>query len=72
MARNGESIGTFISLGVLVVESRGGVERLVQVSDVMDEETEGVRSSSIVVTGVESVLDIIVHVGLLVALAVLA
>jgi len=42
VARNGESIGTFISLGVLVVESRGGVERLVKVSDVMDEETEGV------------------------------
>lgn len=69
---NGECVSSFISLRVLVVKARSGVERLVQVSNIVDEKTEGVRPGSIVVAGVESVLNIVIHVRLLVAFPVLS
>jgi len=72
VAREREGVGTLISLGVLVVESGSCVERLVQVSNIVDKETKSIRSGSVVVSRVERVLDVIVHVGLLVSLSVLA
>ena len=67
-----ESVRSFISLGVLIVEARGGVERLVQVSYIVDQKAKGIGSSSIVVSRVESVLNIVIHVRLLVAFSILA
>jgi hypothetical protein len=71
MVRNRESISSLVSLRVLIVEARGRVERLMQVTDVMDKKTESIRSRSGVVSRVESVLDVVIHVGLLVTLSIL-
>jgi len=69
---DGECVGSFISLRVLIIKARSSVERLVQVSNIVDEKTESIRSGSIVVTWVESMLDIVIHVSFLVACSILS
>jgi hypothetical protein len=39
VVRNRESISSLVSLGVLIVETRSSVERLMQVTDVVDKKT---------------------------------
>lgn len=71
VVRDRESVGSFVTSGVLIVKTRSSVERLMQVTDIVDKQTKSVRSSSIVVSRVEPVLNIVIHVGLLVPFAVL-
>jgi len=68
---NREGVSSFISLRILVVEARSSVERLMEIPDVMDEEAKRIRTSSVIVTGVKSVLNVVVDVRLLVPSSVL-
>lgn len=67
----GKLIGTFVADGELVVVAVRGVEGLVDVTQVVDEEAEGVALSDVRVTGVESVLNVVVDVRFEVGSAVL-
>jgi len=68
---DGEGIATDVTGRVGVVEARLGVHGLMDVTEVVDEETERIRFSDIGVARVESVVDVIVDVRVKVVVAVL-
>lgn len=67
-----ESIGTFVAVWVRFVVATFTVERLVDVSHVVDEEAERVRFGVVLVAWVQAVLHVIIHVRVLVVSAVFA
>jgi len=71
VARNWESISTLVSFRIFITKARSSVERLVQISHVMDHKSKSIGFSGIVISRVESMLDIVIHVSLLVVFTVL-
>lgn len=72
VARNWESISTLVSLRIFITKARSSVEGLVQITHVMDHKSKSIGFSGIVISRVESMLDIVIHVSLLVVFTVLA
>ena len=52
LGRHLEEVATCVTLGVLAINSAGGVEGLMDVSDIVDEESESVRSGLLFILNV--------------------
>lgn len=72
VVRDRECVSTGITIRVVVVEARGRVERLRDVAEEVDKQAQGVRPGYRLVARVQPVLDVVIDVGLLVAIPVLA
>ena len=69
MVLQGEGVGSFVSRYIFSVESSFTVERLVNVSQIVDQETESKRVCKIVVVWIVP-FDALVDLGLLVVLSI--
>ena len=55
----GEEVGSLVSVWVLLVVATFTVERLVDVSNVVDQQTEGVGLGKVGLAGVKALLDVV-------------
>jgi len=72
MVRNREVVCTSITIGVGIIEASSGMERLGNITHIMDEKSKSVGSCYGGVSGVKCVLNIFVHIRAFIGITVFA